>query len=204
MPSPSGFAAGCEAGLCPAVGFDFWSWLCPWFGLCPANPRAEPEPGAQPRVSGGVDGGAEPRLTSGGEAGGEGSSFMIAAAGLWSTPSDLAQLIIELQRSNAGLSNQILSRTLTKSMLSPQIENAGLGLVVDGKGQSARFSHSGSNVGYKCFLIGYVEAGQGAVVMTNAENGAQLMTEILRSIAAEYGWPSEGEDHHQSRFIPVR
>jgi CubicO group peptidase (beta-lactamase class C family) len=112
----------------------------------------------------------------------------LAAAGLWTTPSDLAQLVIELQRSNAG-SSKILSQALTKSMLTPQTENAGLGLVVDGKGASARFSHSGSNVGYKCFLIGYVESGQGAVVMTNSDNGAQLAIEILRSIAAEYGWP---------------
>ena len=76
-----------------------------------------------------------------------------------------------------------------KLMLSPQIENAGLGLMVDGEGASTRFSHSGSNVGYKCFLVGYVESGQGAVVMTNSENGSPLTLEILRSIAAEYGWP---------------
>ena len=30
-----GSAAGCEAGLCPAVIVKFNQGLCPWFGLCP-------------------------------------------------------------------------------------------------------------------------------------------------------------------------
>jgi hypothetical protein len=55
--------------------------------------------------------------------------------------------------------------------------------------RAPRFSHSGSNAGFKSYLVGYFDSGQGAVVMTNSENGAQLVLEILRSIAAEYGWP---------------
>jgi len=31
----SGFAARCEAGLCPAVAILRRFGLCPWFGLCP-------------------------------------------------------------------------------------------------------------------------------------------------------------------------
>jgi hypothetical protein len=78
---------------------------------------------------------------------------------------------------------------MTKIMLTPQIENVGLGVFVDGQGTSARFNTAGSNVGYKCYAFGYLQTGQGAVVMTNAELGAQLGFEILRSISAEYGWP---------------
>jgi CubicO group peptidase (beta-lactamase class C family) len=113
----------------------------------------------------------------------------LAAAALWSTPTDLAQLVIEIQKSNAGKSNRILSKEMTKIMLSPQIDNVGLGIFVDGQGPSARFNTAGSNVGYKSYAVGYLQSGQGAVVMTNAENGAQLGFEILRSISAEYGWP---------------
>ena len=116
----------------------------------------------------------------------------LAAAGLWSTPTDLAQLVIEIQKSNEGKSNWILSKGMTKMMLSPQIENVGLGVFVDGEGPSARFDFSGSNVGYKSYAVGYLQSGRGAVVMTNSENGAQLALEILRSISAEYGWP----DYH--------
>jgi len=35
----------------------------------------------------------------------------------------------------------------------------------------------------------YAAKGQGAVIMTNSDNGGALAPEILRSIAAEYGWP---------------
>ena len=113
----------------------------------------------------------------------------LAAAGLWSTPTDLAQLVIEIQKSNEGKSNRILSKEMTQMMLTPQIENVGLGVFVDGEGLSRRFNFSGSNVGYKSYAVGYLQSGQGAVVMTNSENGAQLALEILRSISAEYGWP---------------
>ena len=37
-------------------------------------------------------------------------------------------------------------------------------------------------------MIAYNETGQGAVVMTNSENGDGLIEEITRSIAKEHGW----------------
>ena len=113
----------------------------------------------------------------------------LAPAGLWTTPTDLARFVIEVQKSLHGQSEKVLSRELTRQMLTRQLENSGLGLFVDGLDRVPRFSHSGSNVGFKSYLVGYFDSGQGAVVMTNSENGAQLVLEILRSIAAEYGWP---------------
>ena len=38
-------------------------------------------------------------------------------------------------------------------------------------------------------MFAYLEGGRGAVVMTNGDRGGALADEILRSIAAEYGWP---------------
>jgi CubicO group peptidase (beta-lactamase class C family) len=113
----------------------------------------------------------------------------LAPAGLWTTPTDLAKFVIEIQRSLHGQSEKVLSREMTRQMVTPQLENSGLGLFVDGVDRAPRFTHSGSNVGFKAYLVGYFDSGQGAVVMTNSENGAQLMLELLRSIAAEYGWP---------------
>ena len=113
----------------------------------------------------------------------------LGAAGLWSTPTDLARFVIELQESALGKSNKLLSKAMTQQMMTAQIENVGFGVFVDGKDASSRFSFGGSNVGFKCIMIGYLNTGQGAVVMTNSENGTQLGNEILRSISAEYGWP---------------
>ena len=112
----------------------------------------------------------------------------MAAAGLWSTPSDLARFALEIQQSKSGRSNRILSTQTTDQMLTRQIENWGLGFAVDGEGNSARFSHGGDTDGYKCFLIMYETTGQGVVIMTNSDRGDRLTDEILRSIAREYGW----------------
>lgn len=122
----------------------------------------------------------------------------LAPAGLWTTPTDLARLVIEVQKSRLGKSNKVLSTKSIAQMLTPQIENVGLGWFIDGQGPSARFSFGGANVGYKSRMLGYMNSGQGVVVMTNSENGAELGTEIIRSVAAEYGWP---DFHPRERII---
>ena len=122
----------------------------------------------------------------------------LAPAGLWTTPTDLARFVIEIQKSRVGKSNKVLSTASIAEMLTPQIDNVALGVFVDGQGTSKRFSFAGSNVGYKCRMLGYMNSGQGVVVMTNSENGAELTSEIIRSVAAEYGWP---DFHPRERVI---
>ncbi len=112
----------------------------------------------------------------------------MAAAGLWSTPSDLARFMIEIQKSKTGKSNRILSVKMINEMLTPQVGGWGLGLELGGKNESERFGHGGSNEGYRCMMIAYTKTGQGAVVMTNSDNGDELAAEILGSVAREYGW----------------
>ncbi|HKG98317.1 MAG TPA: serine hydrolase domain-containing protein, partial [Pyrinomonadaceae bacterium] len=111
----------------------------------------------------------------------------MAAAGLWTTPSDLARFAIEIQKSRAGKSNKVLSKEMTSEMLTAVMGEYGLGIGVGREGRAATFSHGGSNEGFRCMMFAYTETGQGAVVMTNSDNGSALAGEILRSIAAEYG-----------------
>ncbi len=112
-----------------------------------------------------------------------------AAAGLWSTPSDLAHFAIAIERARAGESRRLLSERMIEEVLTRQIDHWGLGLRLDGTGHARRFSHSGSNDGYRCLLVAYAQTGQGAVVMTNSDNGAELAQELMASIARVYGWP---------------
>jgi CubicO group peptidase (beta-lactamase class C family) len=114
----------------------------------------------------------------------------LAAAGLWTTPSDLARFAIELQRSLRGESNRVLSQQMTRQMLTVVKDGYGLGLALAGDGPSARFSHGGANEGFRCILVAFNETGQGAVVMTNSDLGGAVASEILRAIAREYGWSS--------------
>jgi CubicO group peptidase (beta-lactamase class C family) len=113
----------------------------------------------------------------------------MAAAGLWTTPSDLARFAIELAESHSGKSNRALSRRAAEQMVTPQMGDAGLGIFVNGSGQSLRFSHGGANEGFRAMMVVYAETGRGAVVMVNSDNGADLYNAILRSIAREYEWP---------------
>ncbi len=113
----------------------------------------------------------------------------MAAAGLWTTPSDLARFAIELQQSLQGKSNKVLSADMTRQMLTKQVGDYGLGIGLGGKEKITTFSHGGSNEGFRCMLFAYLESGQGAVVMTNGDRGSGVASEILRAIAREYGWP---------------
>lgn len=122
----------------------------------------------------------------------------VAPAGLWTTPSDLARFVIEIQKSHLGKSSKVLSKKMVEQMLTPQAENSALGLFIEGQDNSRRFYFAGSNVGFKCYMVGYVNSGQGAILMTNSETGAPLVFEVLRSIAAAYSWP---DYHPRARVI---
>jgi CubicO group peptidase (beta-lactamase class C family) len=113
----------------------------------------------------------------------------MAAAGLWTTPSDLAQFAIELQLSKQGKANHVLSREMTNQMLTRQISDAGLGIMLAGKGEAEQFNHGGSNEGFKCLLVATMNTGQGVAIMTNGDQGGKLANEIRDAVAAEYHWP---------------
>ncbi len=112
----------------------------------------------------------------------------MAAAGLWTTPIDLAKFAIEIQLSLLGKSNRVLSKAMTEKMLMPYVEDfVGLGFFLDKKGKAVYFQHGGADEGFRAQLMAHKEKGYGAVVMVNSDNG-QIINEILSSIANEYQW----------------
>ena len=114
-----------------------------------------------------------------------------AAAGLWTTPTDLARFAIAIQRAHAGTPKAILSKAMADGDAHPPGQGGGWGLGLDlgGRGEAAQFRHGGGNEGFKCALVAFKDSGRGAVIMTNSDNGVALGMELLRSIAAEYRWP---------------
>lgn len=64
------------------------------------------------------------------------------------------------------------------------------------------FAHDGSNAGYKATLVGY-PGGDGVVVMTNGDQGYQLGEEIVRAVAAEYGWPDYRPVEREVAKVPI-
>jgi CubicO group peptidase (beta-lactamase class C family) len=112
----------------------------------------------------------------------------MAMAGLWSTPSDLAQYVISIQRTLSGSDDGLIGRQLTKDMLTPQKGYHGLGPIISGEGETARFGHDGFNEGFISSMVGYEKFGQGAVVMANSGFSFMLIKEVLDSIARAYKW----------------
>lgn len=112
-----------------------------------------------------------------------------AAAGLWTTPTDLAQVVLEMQRATAGASGTVLSQDSATAMLTRGRGEYGLGFYVEDLGPVTSFSHTGGTAGFRAQLYGYTGSGKGVVILTNSDNGAALIEEILASISEEYDWP---------------
>jgi CubicO group peptidase (beta-lactamase class C family) len=113
----------------------------------------------------------------------------LSAAGLWTTPTDLARFMVEIQHASTGRPSRVLNHAMAQMMLTNHRGVSGLGVNVHGSGAGLRFSHGGVNQGYRSQIMGTFHTGQGAVVMTNGDGGNKLNGEIIEAIAAEYGWP---------------
>jgi len=148
------------------------------------RPRA---PG-QPMATGHLSSGAE--LPGGWRAMPE-----MAAGGLWSTPTDLARLLIDISKSYKGMEDALLSQAMAREMLKQNGGPYGLGVAVSGSGRSLVLMKRGQNVGYQGYLLIFPATGQGVVVMANSDNGTILATSIIRKAAALFHWPRLGELH---------
>jgi CubicO group peptidase (beta-lactamase class C family) len=113
------------------------------------------------------------------------------AAGLWTTPTDLAAFVVEIQGALRGPAGRVLSQAMAREMVAPVgIGPYGLGLVVNRRGEGWYFSHGGVNWGFQCALLGHVRRGYGVVVMTNSDGGTPVINEIEARVAAAYRWDS--------------
>lgn len=109
-----------------------------------------------------------------------------AAAGLWTTPSDLAKYCLEIQQIIAGKKDGILSGETVQKMLTKHKNDWGLGPSLVWSGDSLRFQHGGKNAGFTNNMVAFAYRGEAYIIMTNGDNGGKLMTELLRSISNYY------------------
>jgi hypothetical protein len=74
-------------------------------------------------------------------------------------------------------------------MLTPVLNNYGIGVFITDSAEALGFNHTGHNTGYKCIMVGFPNQGTGAVILANSETSSPFIFELLGSIAREYNWP---------------
>ncbi len=127
----------------------------------------------------------------------------MAAAGLWTTPSDLARFFAELALAREGRSSRI-SQAIALAMTTKVMDigdggdATGLGVFLTTRNGARLFGHGGDDEGFQANAVVSLDGGYGLVVMANSNNGFRIFSELERAVFAEYGWP--GADPQVVRF----
>lgn len=110
-----------------------------------------------------------------------------AASGLWSNAQELGSWVAALIESYRG-QNNFLPRGLATQMMTPVSPSPqGLGPELLGSGDARVFFHSGSNDNYRAWIEGYLQSGDGFVILTNSSNGSLLRLEIRHALSDAIG-----------------
>jgi CubicO group peptidase (beta-lactamase class C family) len=124
-----------------------------------------------------------------------------AAAGLYSTPTDLAKFMIDVQKSYRG-DGKILKQNSAKEMMKPQAdvsdgsykEQIAVGPFLfqrtdNREEKGIYFEFTGVNAGFLAYAMANLTTGDGVVIMLNSGDDVNgLGKEIRRSVAKTYGW----------------
>lgn len=128
----------------------------------------------------------------------------LAAGGVWTTPSDLARIVIDVALSKRGRSNRVLSSAMTREMLREQINpnietvggaaggpqtRTGLGWFLGQESDFRRFEHTGVNIGFAAKLLMW-DSGHGVIVMANnwSFETEVLLRYVINTVAKQYDW----------------
>lgn len=124
--------------------------------------------------------------------------------GLWSTPTDMAQFLIAIQKALAG-KKTILTKKEARDLLTPCAHNRNYGEGFDVNWNryglpvknGRYFGHTGWNSGYLGFMIGDEQLGNGLVVLINTAPYMtftgdvvqyKFMTDLIRYVATREHW----------------
>ena len=126
-------------------------------------------------------------------------------AALWTTATDLARFVIEIQLSLKGKSNKVLDSMMTAKMLRPFLNgtNAAYGFFIDKKGDESYFQHSGLNPGFSSQYFGSMEKGNGVVVLVNSDM-TDFMGEVVNAVATVYKWKNFYPYVHKKIVSPTK
>lgn len=113
----------------------------------------------------------------------------LEAAGLWTTSADLCRFAIALMEAYRGTPGSVISQESARLMVTPvEPGTFAVGLSISERSDGTWAGHGGSNWGFRCDLAFNVERGYGYCIMTNAEGGGAVVSELKRRLFSVYGW----------------
>jgi CubicO group peptidase (beta-lactamase class C family) len=110
-----------------------------------------------------------------------------AAAGLWTTPTDICKYLIEIQQAYQGKSSKVLNQEMVKLHVTPYKNDVAMGTYIQNRNGEKYFVHSAGNEGFTGYFLAGLTNGKGVAMFVNSDDGHVLL-ELLNSIALEYNW----------------
>lgn len=128
----------------------------------------------------------------------------LAAAGLWMTPSDLCNYIIDIQLAWQGKQpSKVLTPDMVKLHLTPYKDGpAAMGTFIEDLDGTKYFSHSAGNDGFCGFFYASLDEGYGMAVFLNSEAWV-FLEEIKNSVAKAYNWKGINYEPQRKTSIEV-
>lgn len=108
------------------------------------------------------------------------------AAGLWTTPSDIARYVIHMQNIMQGEKSGILQKETLEAMFTKHKNGWGLGPNMSDRSGKLTFGHGGKNLGFTNNFRAFVNQGDGIVIMTNGDSGGKLISQLMEGISTYY------------------
>lgn len=119
----------------------------------------------------------------------------LSASGVWSTPRDMARLVIAMQRALAGHDGGVISPAvarLTTDIVTTKVMGGWSVGWARGHYHGNRdwFWHGGANTGTGGHVYGSMDGGVGLVILGNGPNSVRepLLAELRESILTSHGW----------------
>ena len=125
-----------------------------------------------------------------------------AAAGLWATATDLAMFLLEIHKGYVGKSNVFTQASIRELLASP-IANHAYGFRLMGEGDQVFITHYGGTVGYRAGMTLNLQTGDGAVFLTNSDNGSNLGGAFFSAVSRAYEWPMFREERVKRMTQPA-
>lgn len=132
----------------------------------------------------------------------------LAPDGLWTTPTDLAKFLVEIDRSSRDSANHVLTPPSVREMLTIQCRDdatggTGLGFAIGYAGHARIFFHNGSNAGFESLVMMNPDGGWGYVAMANSDNFQPVNRAVMQTLSMAYGWGVESHSRDLGENLTI-